>query len=505
MVKACSHVLFLHFILLISMGFASGQEKIDPNDPEVNFEYLWNALDRNYAQFGVKKVDWDALYRVYRPQVTPETTDSQLYDIMMSMMRHLNDSHVGLTVGERRTCAGVVDELTREGFSLQLVTSKYLRDKASTALGGSFTHGWLTREIGYLHIGDFKDGIGDVTKAIDAFMRKYATAEGIIVDVRYNPGGTGRSANIVADRFADCKRHYMTTQTRYGKGHDDFAPTQYWNVEPRGPIQFTRPTILLTHRFSESAADNFAIAMRVLPHVTVVGDFTAGAFSSQYPDTLPNGWTLWVAFMVIRDHNGVCWDGIGGPPDLRIKNTKADIDAEKDRVLEFAVQLLEKGDLKPQDEASSLKNLKTSLVDEFAKGVEEEGLETALARLNKARVARDEKYLLALDEIMVLVQEYMRDDKFQEAIAILKVCRAFVLPAGDLQIHDPFWSIIRDQPVNPLGPLLAAPSEGGAEFHDDDAALRLSSVTVPPFASQIRKSGAFLPTMLPSSPRFVAS
>jgi tetratricopeptide (TPR) repeat protein len=130
-----------------------------------------------------------------------------------------------------------------------------------------------------------------------------------------------------------------------------------------------------------------------------------------------------VAFKLIRDHNGVCWDGIGVPPDLRIKNTKADMDAEKDRVLEFAIRLLENGNLKPQDEASSLQNIKTSLVHEFAKGVDEVGLEKALARLNKALCDQDEKYFFAPDDIMVLVQEYMRDDKFEEAIAILKVCR----------------------------------------------------------------------------------
>ena len=42
--------------------------------PEENFEYLWNTYDRNYALFGPKRVDWDALYRIYRPQVTAQTT-----------------------------------------------------------------------------------------------------------------------------------------------------------------------------------------------------------------------------------------------------------------------------------------------------------------------------------------------------------------------------------------------------------------------------------------------
>ena len=127
----------------------------------------------------------------------------------------------------------------------------------------------------------------------------------------------------------------MTTRTRYGPKHDDLWPAEFRNIEPGGPLQFTRPTVLLTDRASASGADGFALAMRVLPHVTVVGDMTEGALSSQFPEKLPNGWTLWVAFKVIRDQDGVCWDGVGVPPDLRICNTAADIAAGRDRVLEF--------------------------------------------------------------------------------------------------------------------------------------------------------------------------
>jgi len=63
-------------------------------DPIKNFEYLWRTFNRNYGIFGPKKVDWDALYGVYRPRVTSQTTDDELFDIMASMLGHLNDNHV---------------------------------------------------------------------------------------------------------------------------------------------------------------------------------------------------------------------------------------------------------------------------------------------------------------------------------------------------------------------------------------------------------------------------
>jgi carboxyl-terminal processing protease len=419
----CRQVVTLALILLLSTGVAGGQEPDNPRDPELNFEHLWRTLDLYYAQFDVKKVDWDALYNVYRPQVTADITDDQLLDIMLAMLRHLNDAHVCIDNGSDRICAGLVDELTRDEFSLDLVTSTYLEGMASTALGGSFTYGWLTPEIGYLHIADFKDGDDETAAAIDEVLEMFATADAMVIDVRNNPGGRGRVAELVAGRFADCRRHYMRSQVRYGEGHHDFGPVCYSNVEPLGSVQFTRSTILLTHRFTESAADEFTLAMRVLPHVTVVGDLTAGAFSSQFPERLPNGWILWLAYRVIRDHNGVCWDGIGVTPDLRIKNTRADIDTGSDRVLDFAIRLLQSGNLQPQDEAGSLVDLRTSVVGEYAKNVETHGFEKAVASLEKALADDTGKYFLTVDETMQSATRYLRAGKYDEAIPILKACR----------------------------------------------------------------------------------
>ncbi len=379
--------------LLASTTAAAPKETANPRDPVLNFEYAWKSLDKNYAQFGVKNVDWDALYRVYRPKVTAATTDEELWNIILDMMRNLNDNHVCLADGNRRNCGGVQDAREPDDFSLDLVRSKYLKGGATDTLKGSFTYGWLADGIGYMHFSHFKAGAGPTTQALDAALAKLAGARAMIVDVRGNPGGSGKTEEHVANRFADLKRHYMQTQTRYGRKHDDLWPTEYRCVEPGGPAQFTGPTILLAHRFSASSADIFALAMRTIPHVTLVGDLTEGAFSSQYPDKMPNGWTLWIAFKVIRDLNGVCWDGIGVPPDLRIVNTPEDVASGNDRVLEFAIDLLEKGAPAPQDESSSLLNIKTSLVNQYARDAGEKGVEAAVAGLDRAR-ARGKRRLL---------------------------------------------------------------------------------------------------------------
>jgi carboxyl-terminal processing protease len=397
---------------------------VNPKDPVLNFEFVWRTLDRNYGQFMVKHVDWDALYRVYRPQVTSATTDQELWDILLTMMGHLNDGHLALADGKRRIGGGRNNgSFINKEFSLDLVTSKYLQGKFTEALGGSFISGWLAEGVGYLYIGDLKDGLEPITKTIDAMMAEFAKARVMVVDVRNNPGGTGRAVKIVANRFADRLRRYCSERTRYGLKHDDFWPEEFGNIEPAGPLQFTGPTVLLTDRISGSAAEGFAMAMRVLPHVTVVGDTTEGGLSAQFPDRMPNGWTLWVAFKEVRDHEGVCWDGVGIPPDLRVINTAAEIAAGRDRMLEFAKIYLEKGAPALQDEAKSLVDVKKSLVDEYVRLVKDKGVEAAVAMLNRERAAKSGMYFFVPDEAMQQAVSFLARRQYAEAIGLLRACR----------------------------------------------------------------------------------
>lgn len=420
--------------LLIVLGLSvpaaapGSQQGGNPHDPESNFEYVWRSIDRTYGQFSVKNVDWNMLYRIYRPQVTAETADEELWDILVAMLGTLNDAHVCLAEGKRRICGGIGPaEITRDNwardFSLDLVKTRYLHGKSSDSRGGTFTSGWLTDKIGYLHMADLKGGNEPTAQAIDAFIGAFASAEALVIDVRANPGGSNRNDEIVASRFADRRRQYKQSQTRYGPKHDDLLPPEYGDVEPDGPIQFTRPVVLLTHRSTASGPEGLTLAMRVLPHVTVVGDLTEGALSAQFPDRLPNGWTLWVAFKVTRDHEGICWDGIGIPPDIRVVNTATEIASGLDRQLEFALRLLERGAPVPQEETASLAHPRTSLVREYERAVRDEGVEAAVAALNRARAASADTAFFGMDEAMQLATRYLGSKEYSAAVGLLEACR----------------------------------------------------------------------------------
>jgi carboxyl-terminal processing protease len=395
----------------------------EPSKPEKVFEFAWNIFDANYALFKAKHVDWKALYNIYRPFVNRETTDDELFSIISKMLGHLNDNHVRL-ISENP------DRFYASGYSFEYygperrdtlraimkkrpIPGKYFKEPLKNSANGIFTYGWLNDETGYFHFNAFTDAEGS-EKAIDEIITEFRNAKAIIVDVRRNGGGNDRIGKMIADRFADRKRLYMTTQERNGPKHDDFDTKKYFFVEPGGPEQFTKTVILLTSRLSFSAAENFALAMRILPHVTVVGDLTSGCFADNYWVSLPNGWRATYSKNYFLDYNGMCWEGIGVPPDIKVKDNYDSSVQINDLILETAVSLVSNGNLSLQDENEGLKPTE-SLVHLFAADMDKYGIEEAAGMLNyRYNNNADGNYYIDSDELKSLAENLIKKGKIKE-------------------------------------------------------------------------------------------
>ncbi len=417
-------------------------------DPRANFEALWRMFDRNYGSFIPKRIDWDLLYRVYRPKVTSRTSDRDLFEVMSRLLEHLNDNHV--KVQSRRPPrffrSGILGNLNRDArgrpipigynipdFSLDLVKVKYLRSrfeerlpgtKLAAYFGGDFplyTFGRLKRDVGYFHIRNF-DEVERTAAVVDELVTEFRKARGLIVDIRGNGGGWDPVAKAIADRFADTRRLYMVTRTRNGPRHDDFTPPRYWYTEPKGPHPFTRPVILLTHRWSISAADCFALAMRELPHVTNLGEFTSGAYSDEYWDTLPNGWMVSIPNKLYLDAAGRSWEGIGTPPDVRLVNTREDIAAGRDRVLEAALELLMAGPPRRREAKPGLPP-RESLAESLEKNILSVGIRKAVDLYSRAKRCDPDTYYVDREEMDILGRNLLARERADEALAVLMLNR----------------------------------------------------------------------------------
>ncbi len=54
-----------------------------------NFEALWNAIDANYACFGLKSIDWPAIGRRYRSRLDTIRDDDDFYELLFQLVNEL--------------------------------------------------------------------------------------------------------------------------------------------------------------------------------------------------------------------------------------------------------------------------------------------------------------------------------------------------------------------------------------------------------------------------------
>lgn len=336
----------LYFTSMILL-FASCEKLIlgedEVNNPEKNFELLWNDFDKSYSLFEAKNIDWYNLYNIYRPQVTQNTSEEELWAIITNMLEHLDDSHVTLYNSDESKffkSGYSLNEQSIKEFSKELITTTYLDYRTEMVTEDNLSYGKIkNKDIGYIYLG--AEG-GTNPAKIDDIIDVLKNHKAIIFDVRQNTGGDDRYAKRIAGVFADGESIIYSVQTRNGINHNDFDDKKYHSTEKSGDEQFLKPVILLTDRRTISAGEIFCLHMKSFNHITQIGDTTAGDFATLGNRSfLPNSWNFKYPVQLFLRPNGDYLDGNGGNvPDIFIKNSEADIISNEDKVIEKAIQYL---------------------------------------------------------------------------------------------------------------------------------------------------------------------
>ena len=324
-------------------------------DPEKNFEELWGTFHRRYPFFELRNVDWRKQYDINRPRVTSKTGNDQLFDIFCQMLDPLNDGHVELKTqacdkGKKRYFTAEKKPRFYQEFTKPQI-KKLFKTTEKTLVANGFrrlaeTCAWMLRycrseTVGYMRILEL-EGVKKkkLTAALDKIARDFTDLQGFIIDIRDNPGGEDNTAITIINRFCDRARVAFRRRTKIGPGGDAFTPLRTWRIEPEGEARFTKPIVLLTCDAVFSGGEVFALAIRQLPHVTILGDHTNGIFSYQLEKKLPNGWEYCLSYQQYFSADMVCYEGKGVPADIELLNSTADIENGADPLITAALDLL---------------------------------------------------------------------------------------------------------------------------------------------------------------------
>jgi carboxyl-terminal processing protease len=186
----------------------------------------------------------------------------------------------------------------------------------------------LERNIGYLAFNMFLDP-ARLMPAFEEAIKSFRECDGIVIDVRGNPGGIGIMAMGLAGWFIDQQgRQLGTMLTRQ-------TPLKFV-VNPRFPT-FRRPLAILVDGASASTSEIFAGGMQDLKRARIFGTRTAGAALPSFIERLPNGDGFQCATANYISDGGKPLEGIGVTPDVESPHTRALLLAGKDAALESAI------------------------------------------------------------------------------------------------------------------------------------------------------------------------
>jgi hypothetical protein len=312
------------------------------------FDDVWHEFDLHYSFFELKHVNWDSLGARYRPLALAAGTDHDFANVVAGMLAQLQDVHVSLTPGSTSSTMRYLSrcDTIKTYFDAHLIFSRYI-PASQTSPSGHLRYGMLAPAVGYVYIRDFEDSNWD--GEMDDALAALPGATSIVLDVRNNPGGSTALAAAIAGRFADQKRTFGFVRRRSGPAHTDFTDFVAETVEPTGRAPFSGAVYVVSNRRDFSSAEDFILALRSVPAVTIVGDTTAGASGGPIVREMANGWTYQLSEWIEYTPEHHTFEGIGLAPSVVIMPSAADVTQGIDSVLEHVLSLaqLKASNLRP--------------------------------------------------------------------------------------------------------------------------------------------------------------
>ncbi|GAA62191.1 carboxy-terminal-processing protease [Pseudoalteromonas sp. BSi20652] len=220
-------------------------------------------------------------------------------DQVATLIRESKFASINLTVQRGPSKSQVSFDVTRTKINLESVTSQI-----------------LDSGTGYLAINSFSNHtLHEVALQVAAMQNHYGyPLEGLVIDLRDNPGGTLKSAVAVSDLFLQSGT-IVTTKGRYFDANQAF-------YAKRGDVLKGAPIVVLINENSASAAEILAAALKDNNRAKVVGTQSFGKGSVQSLIPLGNGNTaLKLTTAKYFTPSGQSIEGVGITPDVAINQT----------------------------------------------------------------------------------------------------------------------------------------------------------------------------------------
>jgi carboxyl-terminal processing protease len=365
------------------------------------FQSFWQGMNTNYLYWDQETVDWDNMYRTYKPKFDSldmrrysDTTMNLCFQYMADMTKDLKDGQYALQLwngGDYR-----FEDSLYKGY-ISFIPKLFRTERIRTALPDTlfdyivqynylkdFDYGvyrnWNTNSIFQVITGRLKKGQKNILyTSLNLFAIKEAynatnasrpprpviknffdnihksNCDGVIIDLRNNRGGNLEDVDFLVGQFTSKPMLFGYARYKSGVGRLDYTPPLPLNItQQTGATDFKKPIVILADIYSAALSEVVMQAFKALPgaKVMVVGEHTygtSGLFTGN--DISTNGGTFGLGtFGGVRISNTALQDKnhnfnfSGISPDFEVKYNASSIDqmlhTGVDIQLEKAIQVI---------------------------------------------------------------------------------------------------------------------------------------------------------------------
>ncbi len=331
-------------ILFLMISLISCEQIFMPASPKTSneaiFEQVWKFTNEKYTFFELKKIDWNALKVKYKSRVTESMDEEELFKVCSDMLYELKDEHVNLRskFNVSRNPEVFLDYPTN--YDGDILTRNYFKGGVQYLDGGNFRL-YDFKDVLYVNYNSFINAV--TNESMDYICKKAQSKRGLILDLRQNGGGAVNYIYKIAERFVEKKTFAGLEYNKTGPKPTDLKLDSLFLKPFKADTSIQKytknPIVVLTNRGCYSATNFFAMMIKEVPNVTVIGGKTGGGGGVPATTELSNGWILRVSSSSAVDIYGYNIEN-GVEPDRKVDISAADKSQNRDTILEAALNFI---------------------------------------------------------------------------------------------------------------------------------------------------------------------
>lgn len=309
------------FLLLLQPCFAQDTGAISQKEVKVLIDSLDKALNRWYVYPEQAAVMMSHVRKNYKNGAYKTIGDR--FELSDRLLKDLQQAHHD----------GHLNMAYDPSFAKMLETPMTEDDRVKSYeqdLNDALEHNFgfvktevLSGNIGYVRVDAFP-GLGEAASpTLAAALQFVRNCKALIIDLRYNGGGS-------PDMVLQVQSYFFPEKTRMNDIIDRNNDTlKRWTDPAASTFQLELPLYILTHRNTFSGAEDFAYGLQQAQRAIVVGDTTGGGAHPTGAFSIGQGFVVRIpTHRSYNVHTQTDWEGTGVRPNVAVPSEQALLKAQ---------------------------------------------------------------------------------------------------------------------------------------------------------------------------------